>query len=207
MNLSRKAIAAVVATVLLLGGAAALHRFALPGFSSARPEPSRAEIAVANWLLRHSVPDTAARQRNPLGNDPADVSTGGELFRKSCEICHGYDGAGNTPIGSAEFPRAPALKSLLPSISDGEVFYHIRNGIRNTGMPAWTFPDSQVWQLVLYVRHLPMTAPMQVAADQSGAAGRHYMGSESCKGCHAAIYERWKTTPMANVVRDPHASS
>ncbi len=31
----------------------------------------------------------------------------------------------------------------------------------------------------------------------------HYVGSESCKGCHAAAYAGWKQTRMANVVRDP----
>jgi hypothetical protein len=31
-----------------------------------------------------------------------------------------------------------------------------------------------------------------------------YVGSETCKSCHADIYDRWKKTPMANVVRDPH---
>ncbi len=31
----------------------------------------------------------------------------------------------------------------------------------------------------------------------------HYVGSKACELCHAAIYERWKKTPMANVVRDP----
>src|SRR5260370_5270341 len=35
------------------------------------------------------------------------------------------------------------------------------------------------------------------------AAGWHYVGSAECKSCHASIYERWKKTPMANVVRDP----
>jgi len=30
-----------------------------------------------------------------------------------------------------------------------------------------------------------------------------YVGSESCKGCHAAAYAGWKQTRMANVVRDP----
>ena len=30
-----------------------------------------------------------------------------------------------------------------------------------------------------------------------------YAGSEACRPCHAAIYERWKPTLMANVVRDP----
>src|SRR5713226_5489818 len=31
----------------------------------------------------------------------------------------------------------------------------------------------------------------------------HFVGSESCKSCHAATYTSWKQTRMANVVRDP----
>ena len=31
----------------------------------------------------------------------------------------------------------------------------------------------------------------------------HYAGSQSCQKCHAQIYEHWRKTPMANVVRDP----
>lgn len=31
----------------------------------------------------------------------------------------------------------------------------------------------------------------------------HYVGSESCKRCHAEVYAGWKQTRMANVVRDP----
>ena len=42
-------------------------------------------------------------------------------------------------------------------------------------------------------RALPQNAPKQ----------RSYVGSQSCMNCHAQIYERWKKTPMANVVRDP----
>jgi predicted CXXCH cytochrome family protein len=30
-----------------------------------------------------------------------------------------------------------------------------------------------------------------------------YAGSAACRPCHAAIYDRWKRTRMANVVRDP----
>ena len=30
-----------------------------------------------------------------------------------------------------------------------------------------------------------------------------YVGSESCRACHAPIYERWSKTRMANVVTDP----
>ena len=36
---------------------------------------------------------------------------------------------------------------------------------------------------------------------QPGSNG--FIGSQASKTCHAAIYERWSTTRMANVVRDP----
>jgi predicted CXXCH cytochrome family protein len=34
-------------------------------------------------------------------------------------------------------------------------------------------------------------------------SSRGYTGSAACKTCHPAIYDRWKKTRMANVVRDP----
>jgi predicted CXXCH cytochrome family protein len=38
---------------------------------------------------------------------------------------------------------------------------------------------------------------------QSKPSGAHFVGSESCQKCHAATYNSWKETRMANVVRDP----
>ncbi len=203
----RKAMAASIAVAVVLSGAVAIYKFALPGLSSARPQPPEMEVEVAMWLLRHSVPAAARQQNNPLGADAAGAAAGREVFKQNCEICHGYDGSGGTRIGSGEYPRPPVLRPLITSMTDGEIFYHIRNGIRNTGMPAWNLPDQQVWQLVLYMRVLPKTAPMSAvtaAGPPNGlAAGWRYAGSESCKTCHSSIYERWKKTPMANVVRDP----
>ena len=43
--------------------------------------------------------------------------------------------------------------------------------------------------------------PQQAAAP--GAGARTYMGSQACQKCHAATYERWSKTRMANVVTDP----
>src|SRR5215472_16217997 len=39
-----------------------------------------------------------------------------------------------------------------------------------------------------------------VRAQQAPAA---YVGSTECRACHPTIYNRWKNTRMANVVRDP----
>ena len=35
------------------------------------------------------------------------------------------------------------------------------------------------------------------------AFAQEYAGSAACRTCHPAVYERWKKTRMANVVRDP----
>jgi predicted CXXCH cytochrome family protein len=40
-------------------------------------------------------------------------------------------------------------------------------------------------------------------AAQSQAPNAQYVGSQSCRRCHAPTYERWSKTRMANVVRDP----
>ena len=125
------------------------------------------EVSVATLLLRASVPAEDKARNNPLGGDPADIAAGQDIFRQKCEVCHAYDGSGRTQIGAGEYPRPPALRSLVASMTDGEIFYHIRNGIRNTGMPAWNMPEGQIWQLVLYIRNLPITVRMSPqAADE-----------------------------------------
>ena len=200
-------IAVVTAAILGL-----LYAELVPGLSSARTDPSAAETLLASWLLHQSVPFEAKMSVNPAP-DPSDVAAGKDLYRQKCETCHGIDGGGSTPIGSNEFPRVPTLRSVaIAATSDGELFYHIRNGIRNTGMPAWNLPDRQIWQLVSFVRHLPEVAAMapEAATALSAAAPAtmppdhgHYVGSVVCKGCHEEIYARWSKTRMANIVRDP----
>ena len=177
----------------------------VPGLSSARTEPPAAETILATWLLHQSVPFEDKMRVNPAP-DPSDVAAGKALYREKCETCHAYDGGGKTPIGSNEFPRVPTLRSpAIAATRDGELFYHIRNGIRNTGMPAWDLPDRQIWQLVSFIRHLPEVAamtPENAAAPVAPDHGR-YVGSVACKGCHEEVYARWSKTRMANVVRDP----
>jgi predicted CXXCH cytochrome family protein len=194
--------------VVIAVGLGALYALVVPGLSRARTEPPAAETAIATWLLHQSVPTAAKMTANPLGADPADVSAGRDLYRQKCELCHAYDGSGKTSLASGQYPRSPALRSAaVAAMSDGEIFYHIRNGIRNTAMPAWSLPDRELWQLVSYLRDLPKVA--QLMPDQADAARSNpqsqpgYVGSAACRKCHENVYASWAKTRMANVVRDP----
>jgi mono/diheme cytochrome c family protein len=199
-------VVALIAVVVVVVGAGALYEWLVPGLSSARSEPGPLETKVATWLLHRSVPEQEKARVNPLASDPAEIAAGRDLFGQKCEACHGYDGGGKTEIGSGQYPRPPALRPNVASTPDGEIFYHIRNGIRNTGMPAWQLPDQQIWQLVAFIRHLPLVAPLAAAAANSEAStppSANYAGSASCQKCHEDIYARWSKSRMTNVVRDP----
>ena len=132
-----------------------------------------------------------------------------ERFGERCANCHGSNGNGESNIGKNLYPKAPDLR--LPAtqhLSDGEIHYIIKNGVRLTGMPAWGNPhiaqdDTDAWKLVLFVRSIAGLTPQEKLQQNAALKSAHYVGSQACQKCHAQIYEHWKKTPMANVVRDP----
>ena len=51
---------------------------------------------------------------------------------------------------------------------------------------------------------LPLVSAQRgVPAATTQPQAQGYVGSDACAGCHAAVYNRWVKTRMANVVRDP----
>jgi predicted CXXCH cytochrome family protein len=175
----------------------------------ARQKPLAVEATVMRELLQLSLPRSAKTQKNPLLADThgEDINAGAEVYKRQCDVCHGYDGGGNTLTGGGLYP--PPLDLRTPRIRntpDGVLFYFIRNGIRNTAMPGWQLPDQDIWRLVLFIRNLPKVAspPNQAERERPKISdSARYVGSSACKSCHSSIYERWKDTRMANVVRDP----
>jgi hypothetical protein len=61
-------------------------------------------------------------------------------------------------IGQGLNPGAPDLTlRRVQERSDGELFWITSNGIRLTGMPAFspTHGENEIWQVVAFLRHLP----------------------------------------------------
>jgi predicted CXXCH cytochrome family protein len=208
---SKKKVIWLSLTIVVICAIAAafLYKFVVSGGLIALQKPSVAEAYVADRVLEFSVPKEARLHKNPLSASQANIQAGEHLYQNKCEVCHSADGSGNTSIGDGLYPPPSNLsKQSVGEKNDGEIFYFIRNGIRNTGMPGWHLSDEETWQLVLYIRNLPKTAKVgfQSAPTERklGSQNSEYVGSASCKQCHADIFEHWGKTRMANVVRNPH---
>ena len=137
------------------------------GFS-ARAEPLAVEKAVAERLRRLSVPTADRDLKNPVPLNDANLADGRAHFADHCAICHGNNGRGETEIGQGLYPKAPNMREDdTQKLTDGEIFYIIKNGVRFTGMPAWGDPESKSddessWKLVHFIRHLPRTTPQEI---------------------------------------------
>ena len=199
---------ALIVLVLCAVAIGAVYAYIVSGGLIARQKPPAIEKNVTRLMLNVSVPDSAKAMQNPLTSDSGSVDAfaGQELYKQKCEVCHGYDGSGKTEAGGGQYPQPLDLRDQEVShATDGELFYFIRNGIRNTAMPGWQMPDQDIWRLVLYIRNLPKVAWLSARGPRTAASpgSASYVGSAACKSCHSSIYERWSKTRMANVVRDP----
>jgi mono/diheme cytochrome c family protein len=125
---------------------------------SAREEPSAIERWIARRARHAALRGTAKNQTNPVANTPEVLAEARAHWADHCASCHANDGSGDVAMGKHMYPPSPDMrKSATQNLSDGELFYIIQNGIRLTGMPAWSGSDHDAedsWKLVHFIRHL-----------------------------------------------------
>ncbi|MEO8277856.1 MAG: c-type cytochrome [Thermoanaerobaculia bacterium] len=153
----------------IVGGLAiaAVTSFLLQGIS-ARKAPARVEVRMARAARHLLIPRRAQALQNPVPADSETVASGRAHFADHCFPCHGNDGKGDTLYGRRMFPRAPDMSAAATqSLSDGELFWIIENGVRLTGMPGFgdddPANDSESWELVHFIRSLPRLKPEELA--------------------------------------------
>ena len=166
MNRRFRIILIAVAALAALGGAL-LIRTLRCGFS-ALDEPTAIEAFAARSMRHWAVPSDLRNAKNPVPLTPEVLAEARAHFADHCATCHGNDGKGESALGSKMYPRTPDM--TLPatqSMSDGELFATIENGIRLTGMPGFGSgtADSAYgsWTLVHFIRHLPKLTREEIA--------------------------------------------
>ena len=198
-------IAGIMLLILIIGALGAVF-IKWRGFR-ASSTPGALETKVARSVRNFAIPHTESQKINPVAGNPIALRQGRDAFLSRCATCHGIDGRGATPIGANEYPRVPDLRSAqTQNLTDGDIHYIIENGVQLTGMPAMhSQSSSESWEIVTFIRSFRSAMPQEAAAQAQVANTAHYVGSSACEKCHADIYQRWKKTPMANIVRDPKA--
>jgi mono/diheme cytochrome c family protein len=135
---------------------------------SARSEPSALEASVARTARKYAIPGADRNRANPILKTRGSIRAGMEHWADHCASCHGNDGGGETAIGRGLYPRAPDMRRPeTQELTDGELFYIIENGVKLTGMPAWSdgTPEGEQgsWHLVNFIRHLPELSEEELA--------------------------------------------
>jgi mono/diheme cytochrome c family protein len=96
---------------------------------------------------------------NPLPATADNIHAGQLNFGSYCMVCHGLDGQNTgVPFADKMAPPVPSLDSAaVQAYTDGQLHRVISDGIFPSGMLASkaVFRDEEIWQLVLYIRHLP----------------------------------------------------
>jgi mono/diheme cytochrome c family protein len=108
-----------------------------------------AGIARAGSLLQEA-PPRATAVSNPLEKNERARRAGAKLFARECASCHGENGVGG--LGKAP----PLRQSEVYGAAPGALFWVLRNGSLNRGMPSFAhLPDPQRWQIITWLQSRP----------------------------------------------------
>src|SRR5262249_34736636 len=130
----RRLFAVVVGLLAIVGiGAIATGGWLLAGGIGTRKPPGALETIVARRARAMAIPSSAREMRAPAAATRERVKAGMEHFADHCAVCHANDGSGDVEMGRGLYPRPPDMrKADTQSLSDGELFYVIENGVKLT---------------------------------------------------------------------------
>jgi mono/diheme cytochrome c family protein len=138
---------------------------------AAKP-PSRVETKIATWT-KHHITIGGKKDKNPIAASADNIDEGKQAFTSYCMVCHGLDGQNTgVPFAATISPAIPSLASeAVQSYTDGQLKWIIKNGIYPSGMPPSNgdFSDREMWEMVLYIRHLPKAGSLGDPAVYSGS--------------------------------------
>jgi mono/diheme cytochrome c family protein len=159
-----KVLLGILLGILITIGAAFLIAATGSFNVAAKESPGKLERKLASFMVDRSVARRAPKEKNPFPSTPEVLRAGLAHYKENCVMCHGAPGVEESEAGMGLNPSAPDL--TLPdvqSMSDGELYWIVANGIRMSGMPAFslTHKKEEIWHLITFVRHLP-----QISADE-----------------------------------------
>lgn len=134
--------------------------------------------APVYWLLeyamRRAVKVRADEIEAPNLADAGRIRNGFLLYRDRCQQCHGAPGVAPEALAFGLTPAPANLVGTAREWPASDIYWVVRNGIKMSGMPAWEYrlSDSEIWDIVAFVRRLPAFSPLQYRQLEASAPAR-----------------------------------
>lgn len=114
------------------------------------------ESSLMRAGLHASIRREAPEMANPVAPTDENLIKGGKYYLDACAGCHGTPGK---PFGSAGvglIPRVPEFPVVGTELSEAQIFWVAKHGIRRSGMFAngvWA-KDEYLWTLAAYLKRM-----------------------------------------------------
>ena len=113
---------------------------------------------------RPNPPAEYSSLENSLAGNPDAESSGRDIFRIHCVMCHGENGAGDGPAAMSLNPKPESFATNQDQFSDAYLYWRISEGglIKpfSSAMPSWKsiLSVEEIWQVISYLRTMKDTS-------------------------------------------------
>jgi mono/diheme cytochrome c family protein len=123
--------------------------FAFLAFLLFAPSPQQPAAPAAPA----TIPAEAAHMVNPIKPTPESQAHAKKMYGYDCAMCHGATGNGKGDIPDLKpSPRDYTDPAALKDLSDGEIFYILKNGKGQMPPDGGRTKPDDLWNLVILVR-------------------------------------------------------
>jgi mono/diheme cytochrome c family protein len=174
VNMRKILLGAVLTLALLLLSALVVTRLGLMPVS-ADGIHSRLEARIMPMVLHASIVRHASGDTSPVPLNEDNLKAGVDTYKAMCVRCHSTPEGNASVYGQSFYPPAPQLPKGMAQYTDSQLFWLIKHGIRNTGMPALggMLSDEEIWQIVSLLKNsqdLPPSVEAEWGARKTTAA-------------------------------------
>ena len=146
----------LIAALLVVLGAGAVIYAGMYDVAATSPHSRLTSWLLETARIRSIKAQAAAVQAPPGLDDPAKVLIGVEHYAAHCAVCHGAPAVPKGDIARGLYPPPPDLAKTARLYNPAELFWIVKNGIKMTGMPAWSdHSDDELWATVAFLEKLP----------------------------------------------------
>lgn len=128
-------------------------------------------------LVRHrSISVRSKSIEVPDLDDKELIKGGAEHYAEMCAGCHLAPGMEATELHSGLYPKPPVFSESNYDNSPKAQFWVIKNGVKMSGMPAWSpaHHDEEIWAMVAFIKKMKSLNSEQYQALAIESEGGHH---------------------------------